>query len=590
MRRLLIAAGLVAVAVAGWAAPAFGHAVLGSTEPAANAVLSRSPGTIVCHFDEAVEVSFGAVRVFDKDAKRVDSGQAFHPHGDSRAVATNVSGRLPPGGYVVTWRVISDDGHPVHGAFTFRVGGPGTAADAATTQAEAARLLAAGSGSHTVGVLFGVVRFVAFIALALLVGGATFISANWRNGAKDRTVKTLLWGALITASAATIAAIGLQGPYGGGLPLSDATKPAVINSVLRTRFGEVYAARLVILLVAAALLQTLLRQTREPQRLPSWWHPAAVVTGAALLLTPGLAGHAATGSLVALAVPFDLVHLAGVSVWIGGLAVMAVAVLPQSKIRDTTVIARFSQWAFGAVIAIAVSGGFAAWRQIGSISAATSTPYGRLVLYKTIVFAVVLAVASVSRRLVHGRLALPLATKTTTSRKTATPAGVLSPGPGAAANRANQTRPTRSKETRLQRAVFAELGLAALVLVFASILVNVQPAKAALAKPFGAETTAGNEMLVDVVVDPAKAGPVAFHLYTLTAAGAPVDPPAVDASLSLPGPAIDNLPVPLHKAGPGHWIAVGFDVPIRGRWTLTVNVHTGDTTVLPARPLTVPIR
>jgi copper transport protein len=251
------------------------------------------------------------------------------------------------------------------------------------------------------------------------------------------------------------------------------------------------------------------------------------------------------------------------------------------------VIPRFSQWAFGAVIAIAVSGGFAAWRQIGSISAVTSTPYGRLVMYKTIVFAVILAIASMSRRLVHGHLALPFGAKTADRRTTAPPAGTLSPGPGAVATR---PRPTGDKETRLRRAVFAELGLVAVVLAFASVLVNVQPAKAALAKPFGAETTAGNEMLVDVVVDPAKAGPVAFHLYTLTPAGAPVDPPSVDATLSLPGPAIDNLPVPLHKAGPGHWIAVGFDVPIRGRWTLIVNVRTGDTTVLPARPLAIPIR
>jgi copper transport protein len=364
----------------------------------------------------------------------------------------------------------------------------------------------------------------------------------------------------------------------------------VINAVLHTRFGQVYAARLVILLVAAVLLRVLFRRTR----LPSWWRPAAIVTGAALLLTPGLAGHAATGSVVALAVPFDLVHLAGVSVWIGGLAVLAAAVLPQAREQQrslaTTVIPRFSQWAFGAVIAIAVSGGFAAWRQIGSISAVTSTPYGRLVMYKTIIFAVIVAVASVSRRLVHGHLALPFRAKTAVRRTTAGPASALSQGPGAVAqeaNRANQT--ADSKETRLRRAVFAELGLVAVVLALASVLVNVQPAKAALAKPFGAETTAGNEMLVDVVVDPAKAGPVAFHLYTLTAAGAPVDPPGVDASLSLPGPAIDNLPVPLHKAGPGHWITTGFDVPIRGRWMLQINIKTTNTDVVPARPIAVPI-
>jgi copper transport protein len=250
----------------------------------------------------------------------------------------------------------------------------------------------------------------------------------------------------------------------------------------------------------------------------------------------------------------------------------------------TTVVPRFSQWALASVVAIAVSGGFAAWRQIGSLSAVTSTPYGRLVLYKTVLFAAVLAVASVSRRLVHGNLALPFHRTGGANRIAVTPARTFSPGPGAAASR------PRTRVGQLRRAVLTELGLVAVVLALAAVLVNVQPAKAAVARPFSAESIAGNEMLVDVVVDPAKAGPVAVHLYTLTAAGGPVDPPGIDASLSLPGPNIDNLKVPLQKAGPGHWITTGFDVPIKGRWTLQINVQTSSTDVVAARPIVVPIR
>jgi hypothetical protein len=138
--------------------------------------------------------------------------------------------------------------------------------------------------------------------------------------------------------------------------------------------------------------------------------------------------------------------------------------------------------------------------------------------------------------------------------------------------------------------VLTELGLVGVVLALAAVLVNVQPARAAVSGPFSAESAAGNDLLVDVVVDPARAGPVAFHLYTLTGTGAQVDPPAVDATLSLPGPGIDSLKVPFEKAGPGHWITVGFDVPIRGRWTLQVNVRTTDVDVVAARPIVVPIR
>src|SRR4029077_4055427 len=150
--------GLALVAVAGWAAPAFAHAVLQSTDPPSGAVLQKSPGMVALHFNEDVEVQFGAVRVFNANGKRVDTGNADHPRGDARAVATNVPGDLPSGGYVVTWRIISADSHPVHGAFTFQVGAGG-AASAEASKTQATRLLASGAGSRTVGVLFGIVRF-----------------------------------------------------------------------------------------------------------------------------------------------------------------------------------------------------------------------------------------------------------------------------------------------------------------------------------------------------------------------------------------------------------------------------------------------
>jgi copper transport protein len=245
-------------------------------------------------------------------------------------------------------------------------------------------------------------------------------------------------------------------------------------------------------------------------------------------------------------------------------------------------VTRFSQWALAAVVAIAVSGGFAAWRQVGSLSNVTTTPYGRLVLYKTIGFAVLVGVASVSRRLVHGDLAVPLVGRTRQSPMR--PAGVLSQGPGAAA-RGPQSA------SQLRRAVLAELGGLAVVLAFSAVLVNAPPARAAVAKPYAAEVSAGNRVLVDVVVEPAKAGPTAVHLYTLDPSGAQFDAAGVDASLNLPSRQIEGLKVPLEKAGPGHWTTTAFDVPIKGHWTMQVTVQLGSASdVVVAPPITVPIR
>jgi copper transport protein len=585
--------GLVLMAVAGWAAPASGHTELTGTEPASGSVVATSPALVALHFAENVEIRFGAVRVFNAGAQRVDTGNSYHPHGDSREVAMNLPANLPEGGYVVTWRVISADSHPVDGAFTFLVGSGGGAGTATATRAEAGRLLGAARGNATVGVAFGVIRFASFMSLFVLVGGEAFVAGAWPLGAADRRTRRLLVGALLSAALATVLAICIQGPYAGGLAVSRMVSPSVISTVLHTRFGQVYLVRLLLLVVAGPLLGLLLR----PEGRPRWWLPAAAGTGAALLVTPGLAGHAGAGSLVALAIPFDLVHVAGAAVWVGGLAILAVAALapregPAGRSALTQVAPRFSQWALAAVVAIAVTGGFAAWRQVGSLSAVTTTPFGRLVLAKSIGFVVLVAVASTSRRLVHGNLALPFGLSRSRPPRLPRPVGpgamtapaaVGSGPPGLKRSRAQ-------RQSALRRAVLIELALAAAVIGVTAVLVNAQPARQALNQPFSTEVRAGPTVVVDVVVDPARAGPVAIHLYTLSREGASVDVPEVTAALNLASAGVTNLMVPLMKGGPGHFLVAGFMVPLPGTWTLTITVRTTEFDAFSARPATVRIR
>jgi copper transport protein len=640
-RRLLLVLAVASVAVAGWAMPAFGHAELQSTDPASGTVLARSPGTVVLHFGEAVEIQFGAIRVFDTSSQRVDSGNAYHPNGDGRAVAINVAKNLPAGGYVVTWRVISADSHPVHGAFTFLVGAD-KATSAEATRAEAARLLATGGGSRTVGVLYGADRFASFMALFVLIGGAALVVGAWPEGRSEPRARRLLLAGLIGAIVTAALAIGLQGVYGGGLPLSKMVSPSVTREVLRTRFGEVYLLRLLILVFMAA---PLVRRLFAPAALPRWWTAAGLATAVGLLVTPGLAGHAAAGSLVALAIPFDLVHLAGAAVWVGGLTMLGVAVLIHRGDREgagplTTVAPRFSQWALISVLAIAVSGGFAAWRQIGSLSAVTTTTFGRLVLAKTIIFVVLIMVALRSRRLVHGSLhvpfmpaprtrptavaragaargraavAVPSGAPAAEPAATAAPAaapsagpGTTSPGPGAmaapptkratwGADSAKRSRPVRrrtkaQRQSDIRKTVLVEVLLAAVIVAVSAVLVNAQPARQALSKPFSAEVHAGPSVLVDVVIDPAKAGPVAIHLYTLSADGAQLDVPEVTAAMSLASAGITNLTVPLQHGGTGHYLVGGFQVPVRGTWTLNITVRTSEFDEFNATPVRVRMR
>src|SRR5947199_1023206 len=119
--RLVILAALLFALVL--PAGASAHARLQSTTPQAGAALDRAPAAVTVRFDEAVESAFGALTVTDANGERVDDGRLTRPAGNGSAVSVALRRGLRDGAYTADYRVVSDDGHPVAGAFVFRVGG-----------------------------------------------------------------------------------------------------------------------------------------------------------------------------------------------------------------------------------------------------------------------------------------------------------------------------------------------------------------------------------------------------------------------------------------------------------------------------------
>jgi copper transport protein len=600
--RLLVAAALVVGAVAGLAAPASAHATLESTNPPSGTAVAKSPGQVVLHFDEQVSVTPSSVEVFNSSAKRVDSGTTRHVAGDSHSVETAVPASLPNGGYVVTWRVVSADSHPVHGAFTFFIG---TATGSGAVASEASQLLSRSAGSRTVGVAYGTVRFLAYVAVAGLLGALLFAAWVWPAGRDRRAGRAVLWASLAVLAVLTLAAFSLQGVYGGGLGLSAVLKGTVLRSVWATRFGKAYVARLGFLAGLGVLAGWLFVRGERGRRAPAWWLATTAAVSVAMLSSWALGDHASTGNLVWLAVPFDVVHLGAASIWIGGLIMVLVMLVPASigdragpgsPLREAG--ARFSNIALASVVALVATGLFAAWRQVGlSWGALTTTPYGKLVLYKAGGLAVLVALASISRTAVHGRLALPGAPAPPPPGDTAPPRAVggtttitrAAPSRLLAAPRPAAPLSEDGRARRLRGAVWAEVTVGLAVLALSAVLVGAQPAKQAYAAPFSTEAKAG-PTLVNLVVSPAHTGPVALHLYILTAAGAIDNVPEVDATMSNPGTGVSGLTVPLHQAGPGHYVAYGFDIPFPGTWLLNATVRTDALNEYFTQPIHVPIR
>lgn len=515
------------------AAPASAHAELESTDPGQSAVLAVSPHQVVLHFDEPVEIEFGSLWVFDSRGRRLDEGGTHHPGGDARAVAVGLPARLPAGTYIVAWRVVSDDSHPVQGGFVFSVG---SAAGAGRAESVEAALASAGSGS-AVGALYGVLRFLTFASLLVLVGLTAGAVVLWPGALALRRVRTVLWASWAVLLVATVAAVPVQGVYASMLPAGRLVSPSLSGEVLRTRFGEVQMLR-VALLVAALPAIVSLRRVAAARR------PLAVGAGAAvglgLLLTPGLAGHASTTGNGVVGEALDVVHLGAAATWLGGLVLLGLLLLPRRRPAPAApgvglLARRFSPVAVGAVALVVATGSAQSVRNVGSRYALFHTPYGRILLVKVALVAVLVALGAVTRR-----------------------------------------RAARGAE-RLPRAVAAEILAFAMVLGATSLLVNAEPARQAAAAPF----TRSFEVLgleVNAVVAPARAGTAnAFHFYVLGRSGAPVAVPELDASISLRHAGAGPIALALTVAGPGHYQASGITIPAAGDWELRVTVRTSAT-------------
>ncbi len=132
--RLLVLVLLTMAACVGLAGPAAAHNVLISSDPAEGAVVQTAPTVITLTFDEAVQDFQPVVTVLGPDGQKYESGA---PQVDSTVVTTPLGPLTISGDYVIAYRVVSADGHPVQGEVHFRLAAaaPTTSSSATTSSA-----------------------------------------------------------------------------------------------------------------------------------------------------------------------------------------------------------------------------------------------------------------------------------------------------------------------------------------------------------------------------------------------------------------------------------------------------------------------
>ncbi|WP_326777337.1 copper resistance CopC/CopD family protein [Streptomyces sp. NBC_01445] len=373
------------------------HTELDSSSPKGGAHLARTPRAVKLTFSERVDPADVHVTAH---GKRLTVEPAATGKPDTVVV------RVPKGSgdtrLNLGWQVRDmEDGHPSSGTLTFRIGNGGSRASAPHPDAGDAAV----SPSAAVRTAWGVSRWVGYLALALFVGGLGFLAMLWPQGTEDRRTRRILAASWACGLAATVVGAGLQGAYGAMGSLGDVLRLSTYTDLLGSGdVGIVLACRALMWLLAAVVLAALLQGGGRAARSPGWRVGAGFVS-VGLLRTTGMTGHNSEGMHPGWGAVADLVHLLGISLWLGGLTLLLLGVLPRRRPEElSAAVSGYSTLAGVSVAAIVAAGAVLAWQVVGSFGALFATGYGRLLLIKLAVLAVVLLIAQRSRRWVRTRL------------------------------------------------------------------------------------------------------------------------------------------------------------------------------------------
>jgi copper transport protein len=543
LRRALAIVVLTAGLLTLLSANASAHAKLLETNPANGAHLDEPPARVTLRFTEAVQPVRDGFSLLDENGRTISRPAAT---ADDATVSIPLP-RLDDGVFVVNWRVVSTDSHPIFSTFVFSVG-----------DARAAPLTDAGAQSGSVGLIapaFWTARLLSFASLALLIGGMFFLLVCWPAGRADQRVRRLLRVAWVTAVVTAAATLLLQGPNVAGRPLSEVTDLALLSDTVQSSFGLLLLVRLALLGLAVFLL---------PRLKPLSGKHLAVVLGLGYVLavTWSGTGHAASGRLSLLAMATDALHLTAACVWLGGLTLLSACLLRGTPDRDdegvmVTAVTRFSRTAAASVAVLGTTGIAQALLKLNEFGAGSE--YLSLLVFKVAVFGLLLWVASLSRSFVNNRLLAKVGTAPVRGRR----------------------KEQRTTLSALRRSAGWEAGVAVVVLGLTAALVSVPPGghdhgpAAVAAAPTGPflEAIEFPNGDVQIWVAPARTGKNQIVLNVRDDRGINQDIPEVSADLRLAEGDLGPLPVPLSKTGTGQFVADDVMVPVAGDWKLTLRVR-----------------
>jgi len=550
---------IVLLAVVALAAPAAAsaHAYLIKTFPSASTILDTPPPDVALTFDEAVEPRFAIISVTDKEGHQQATASPSRSPSNPDTLVVPLKPHLPEGWYLVYWRAISVDGHPVQGAFTFAVGpNPGP-----SPQFVIPHIASSATTPQLV-----VAKWFVFITVMLSVGLLCMRLAIARpvlrrvEGTRLRAV-TLAF-ALTSTLALLAVPIYLEEATAIDSLRSFSDVGALVPLWRTTAFGRSYVDLewcLLLVCLAAWIAIWVDRPDREHRSIAEILAGLGVVgAAAAVLVVPAAAGHAAQTSPRGLAVALDWLHVSSGSIWIGGLAGLLLIWGTQpsgSRVSALSVVVpRFSNVAFVSVMLLLGSGVWAAVLHLPILSALWTTSYGQAIMVKATLLACAMLLAAVNLVRTKPRLA------------------------------AVRTRPELgpSAASLLRYLVSGEVLLVTGAIFAAAVLTSLAPPSKFLANEGSALAKVGpgkvaaivhqDGYTLKVLVDPNKAAAPNTFALQITKDGRPVTGADVTATFEMLDMEMGSQEYQLSETSPGVYSRLTPALVMVGHWGLSFSV------------------
>ena len=548
MRRLAFAAAVAAALAAPAAASA--HAYLVKTAPEASVTLNGAPRSVQLTFDEAVEPRFAIVSVSDVDGHQVTDGSVARSPAAADTLVVPLK-HVPEGWYLVYWRAISVDGHPVQGAFTFAVGpNPGPPPEfaiprVAQTATSTPLLIARWAVFLTVLTAIGmfVLRMLIAHPLTRRVEGVSLRRLS--HGFLLVSVLGLLAVPAYVEESTAVDSLRSFWAFGALVPLWRVTAYGRAYVDLWLCFALFCGAAWIALWLDRPALE------RRPVA-PLLATVGALAAAAAALAVAGAGGHAAQTSPRGVALVLDWLHLVCAAVWLGGLVGLLVLWRSLPTLRRVAALVfcvpRFSNTAFVSVMLLLGTGVGASVLHLPALSALWQTSYGKVILIKAGILLVAMLVASVN--LLRTKLLLATAGE--------------------------------SAARLLRRLVSIEVVLVAGAVFAAALLSSLAPPPPAFAKEGSALARVGpgpvaatvhrNGYTLRVLVHPNKAVQSNAFALAITRNGQPVRGASVSLEFSMLDMQMPNQDYQLTETAPGVYTQRKPALVMVGHWGLGFSV------------------